>query len=262
MCIPISLYTTSLPSPLKEKKNIHHIHHIHQSPLFPPSSPSFRPVFPCFSLFFPVFPRFLPFLLSFHPLPAFFHLSSISPPSLLHPSSISPPSLPRPPPISHVPEAEDAPSSPLIPSRSLRLLLFAPLLPVRSLLPASRPLPCVPFPRFPSGSPPISLRFPSLFSPLSFRFPSVFPSVLLLSSPFIPFHPPSFPLVPPHLPYTPFPLRPIHHSMHFYTPSMYFSPSICASISIFPPHLRLISRKVFYTCFPKIDVQKHSFNPC
>ena len=148
-------------------------------------------------------------------------------------------------------------------SSSLRSFLSAPSSPRPVPSPASRFPGSPPVPlRFPSGSPPVPLRFPSLFSPLSFRFPSVFPSVLLLSSPFIPFHPPSFPLIPPHPPYAPFPLRPIHHSMHFYTPSMYFSPSICASISIFPPHLRLISRKVFYTCFPKIDVQKHSFNPC
>ena len=140
-------------------------------------------------------------------------------------------------------------------SSSLRSFLSAPSSP--------RPVPS-PASRFP-GSPPVPLRFSSDFPLFFLRFPSDFPlfsSFHPLSSPFIPCHPPSFPLVPPHPPYTPFPLRPIHHSMHFYTPSMYFSPSICASISIFPPHLRLISRKVFYTCFPKIDVQKYSFNPC
>lgn len=258
MCVYVYTYIFIYyfpPLPFKRKKE----HTSHTSHTSIPPFPSLLPlVSPRFSLFFPVFPRFS----LFPSIPPLLPSPPRLLPSLLHLSSISPPSLPRPPPISHVPEAEDAPSSPLVPSRSLRLLLFAPLLPVRSLPPASRPLLCVPFPRFPSGSPPVPLRFPSLFSPLSFRFPSVFPSVLLLSSPFIPCHPLSFPLILPHPPYAPFPLRPIHHSMHFYTPSMYFSPSICASISIFPPNLRLISRKVFYTCFPKIDVQKHSFNPC
>lgn len=247
MCVYVYTYIFIYyfpPLPFKRKKE----HTSHTSHTSIPPFPSLLPlVSPRFSPFFPVFPRFLPFLLSFHPLPAFFHPSSISPPSLLHPF----PALLR---YRMCQRRRMRLPLPLflldlsVLSSSLRSFLSAPSSP--------RPVPS-PASRFP-GSPPVPLRFPSLFSPLSFRFPSV----LLLSSPFIPFHPLSSPLVPPHPPYAPFPLRPIHHSMHFYTPSMYFSPSICASISIFPPHLRLISRKVFYTCFPKIDVQKHSFNPC